>query len=294
MAKPTRTLPLFEPLRPAPIQRLRGWLQASHPFPLAMVVAVTGLVGAATGAEVASSRFLLMLGAMFFSQLAIGWTNDYVDRQSDAMYQPVKPIPSGMLDASSLPTLIVSAIFVAFTLGAVLGMAPLALLGIGTGAGLAYDLALKDTRYSPIAFVVAFAVLPLFVWTSLDAFREELLALYLVGSPLAVAVHLANVLPDIEADAAAGRRNLGVILGRQRSLQVIGASMAAPPLLVLVTLPWLEYSRGLLAGVLIAYGLLTAFAAFSYTKPGREALVWGFRFVVLAAVLFASGWLAAV
>ena len=111
--------------------------------------------------------------------------------------------------------------------------------------------------------------------------------------PLAVAVHLANVLPDIEADAAAGRRNLGVILGRQRSLQVIGASMAAPPLLGLVTLPWLEYSRGLLAGVLIAYGLLTAVAAFSYTKPGREALVWGFRFVVLASVLFASGWLAA-
>jgi len=231
---------------------------------------------------------------MSLSQLAIGWTNDYVDRQTDAMYQPAKPIPAGIVDASSLPTLIVGAVFASFALGTMLGMAPLAFLAIGTGAGLAYDLALKDTRYSPLAFVVAFAVLPLYVWASLDVFRNELLALYLVGSPLAVAVHLANVLPDIEGDTAAGRRNLGVILGRERSLQAIGDSLAAPPLLVAVTLPWLDYSRSLLAGVLIGYGILTAVAALSYTKPGREASVWGFRFVVLASVLFASGWLASV
>jgi 4-hydroxybenzoate polyprenyltransferase len=192
-----------------------------------------------------------------------------------------------------MPGVITAAIFTSFTLGTLLGWWPAILLAIGTSAGLAYDLALKDTRYSPAAFIVAFAVLPPFVWTSLDVFRDALPVVYLVASPLAVAAHLANVLPDIEGDAAAGRRNLGVILGRERSLQAIADSIFAPPLLVAVTLPFLDYDRGELALTLFVYAALTAGAAFAYGRAGRDALVWGFRFVTLASVLFSAGWLAA-
>jgi 1,4-dihydroxy-2-naphthoate octaprenyltransferase len=163
----------------------------------------------------------------------------------------------------------------------------------GTAAGLGYDLVLKDTRLSPLAFVLAFSVLPPFVWSSLDAYRSELLAVYVVGSPLALAAHIANVLPDIETDTAARRFNLAVSLGRARSLRLLELSLLLPPLLVVLTLAFIDYDLRALAATLVVYGLLLTVANLAYHRPGRDADVWGFRSVVLASVLFASGWLAA-
>ncbi|HLF08288.1 MAG TPA: UbiA family prenyltransferase [Dehalococcoidia bacterium] len=244
--------------------------------------------------SISTERFALMLTAMLSSQLAIGWTNDYVDRESDAIYQPSKPVPSGLVNANSLPPAIIATTFVSFIVGAFLGLVPLVFLTAGTAAGLAYDLVLKDTRLSPLAFVLAFAVLPPFVWSSLDAYRPELLAIYLVGPPLALAAHIANVLPDIKTDAAARRFNLAVSLGRARSLRLLEASLLLPPLLTVATLPFVVYDRRALAATLVTYGVLLAVANLAYNRPGRDADVWGFRSVVLASVLFAAGWLAAV
>jgi 4-hydroxybenzoate polyprenyltransferase len=239
-------------------------------------------------------RLALALAAMLFSQLAIGWTNDYVDRETDAIYQPTKPIPSGLVSAASLPPATVLAVVVSLGAGVLLGLVPLAFLVAGTAAGLAYDLVLKDTRVSPLAFVLAFAVLPPFVWSSLHIFRSELLGLYVVGTPLALAAHIANVLPDIETDAAAGRFNLAVVLGRARSRRLLLLSLLLTPALLVATLAFIGYSGPTLAASLTVYGVLLAAAAIAYQRPGRHADVWGFRYVVLASVLFAAGWLASV
>jgi len=99
---------------------------------------------------------------------------------------------------------------------------------------------------------------------------------------------------EYRSDTAAGRRNLGVILGRDRALSAVADSLAAPPLLVAVTLPFLHYNRGELALTMFVYAACAAGAAFAYTRPGRDAIVWAFRFVALGSVLFSAGWLAAV
>ncbi len=275
--------------------RLIGWLQAAHPFPLAAVLGLTALVGVASaGGDLDSARFALLLTAMLLSQLTIGWTNDYRDREHDRLYQPWKPVPSGRVAAPLLAWASLLAALASLGVGASLGMLPLLFLILGTGAGLAYDFGVKDTRLSWLPFVVALAVLPAFVWVSLDAFRDDFLWLYPIAAPLTVGAHVANLLPDIDGDATAGRSSIAVRLGRDGALRLLAVCLAVPLLLLALSLPWLDYEAPLLLVVLAGYGVLAAAGSLAYRRPGREAAVWAFRLVILAAVLFAAGWLAAV
>jgi 4-hydroxybenzoate polyprenyltransferase len=265
-----------------------------------MVLCLTALIGlASTGGSPAWGRLALVLVAMLFSQLAIGWTNDYVDRVADARHQPYKPVPAGLVPAGLVPAglLIIGskgALIVSLIAGILLGPAPLAFLIAGTAAGLAYNFWLKNTRLSALAFVVAFAVLLPFAWTGLDAFRDRYLMLYPIAIPLTLAVHLANTLPDLPADRGAARRNLSVALGRTRSLVLLAVSVLLPPALALVAALWLQYDALPLGAGSAVYGMLLALAAIFYAAGTRDAEVWAFRAVAVGAIVFVFAWLAAV
>ncbi|HEX5369130.1 MAG TPA: UbiA family prenyltransferase [Dehalococcoidia bacterium] len=274
---------------------IKGWIGACHPYPLAMVITLTALIGLASAdGSPEAQHFLRVLLAMFYSQLAIGWSNDYLDREVDAVHQPWKPIPSGLVEPQLLRVAIVVALIGAMAEGVSLGVVPLLLLAAGTCAGLAYNTGLKDTRLSALPYVVAFAVLPPFVWTALDVYRGDFLLLYPIAAPLAVAAHFANLLPDLETDAAAGRRNAVVALGRTRTLACIFVALLAPFVALDTSLIWLHYDTALLIATLIVYVTLIAAVGLFYARArDRDAYVWAFRLVALAAVLFAGGWLAA-
>jgi 4-hydroxybenzoate polyprenyltransferase len=282
---------------------LKGWLAAAHPFPLTLVVVLTALVGVASAdGEPDVTRLAAALAAMALSQLAIGWSNDYLDRDTDAAHQPWKPVPSGQIDPRTMPRAIVAVLAGSLAVGAWLGLTPLVLLIAGTACGLAYNLGLKDTSLSAAPFVLALALLPAYVWTSLDVYRDDFLWLYAIGTPLALAAHVANTLPDIEADVAAGRRGLAVRLGRSWSVAVIEACMVAPLFVALARIAAVDahersshFNWGLLTGVLVSYGVACVFLAFFYAAASsRGAAVWGFRLVAIAGVYLATGWLAAV
>jgi 4-hydroxybenzoate polyprenyltransferase len=247
-------------------------------------------------------RLALLLAAMLGSQLAIGWSNDYLDREADAVFQPWKPIPSGLVRAGHLPYAIVVALAVSAGCGIALGLLPLLLLVAGTACGLAYNLGLKDTRYSAAPFVLALALLPPFVWEALDVYRAEFLWLYALGSPLALAAHVANTLPDMEADREAGRRGLALTLGRTRSLWLLGTCLLAPLVVFVATLASVNYETVvsgtesyLIVWVVMGYFVLCLAIAYRYfSAADRAAEVWGFRLVALAGVLFAAGWLSSI
>jgi 4-hydroxybenzoate polyprenyltransferase len=270
---------------------LRGWIEASHPFPLAGVLCLTALVGVTAKGFDLGYRFGAVLLAMLLSQFAIGWTNDYVDSASDRQHRPEKPVAAGRVEARWLPVASAATLTGSFLTGAALGVLPLVLLIAGSAAGLAYNFRLKDTRWSWAPFIVAFAVLPPFVWSSLHAFRGAYLTLYVAGAPLVVAVHLANALPDIETDAASDRGGAGVRLGRTRTLSLIGATLLLPLLVLGLSLIWTDYEAPVLAGVVFAYVALLALVGLAYRQTGRARLA--FRLIVGASVLLAGGWLAA-
>jgi len=271
---------------------LRGWLAAAHPFPLALVLALTVLVGlaSANGAPHAG-RLALALLAMALSQLAIGWSNDYLDRETDAAQQPWKPVPSGLLRAELMPPAIMAVIVGALAVGALLGWTPLMLLVVGTACGLAYNLGLKDTRLSAVPFVLALALLPAYVWACLDVFEDGFLWLYAVGTPPALAAHLANTIPDIEGDAAAGRGGLAVRLGRRGSIVTVGVCLLLGLLIMFVAQDAGEsLTDEVLAGAL--YGVLGVGGLLAYVPGTRRGDVWAFRLVAVAGLVLATGWLA--
>jgi 4-hydroxybenzoate polyprenyltransferase len=286
---------------------LKAWLIAAHAFPLAAVMALTALIAlVSAGGEPDALRFVAVLLAMLGSQLAIGWSNDYLDREVDALYQPWKPIARGEIQAQRVPLAIVCALLVSLAAGVSLGWLPLLILAIGTSAGLAYNLWLKASRFSALPYLVALGVLPPFVWTALDVYQDDFLGLYLVATPLALAAHLANVLPDVSSDRAQGRATLAVALGIPRSLIVLAVSLLLPLPLVAAARAALDdsgepagfYDEFVLVPAVVAYVLLVsttgALYAAGFVSQSREKLVWAFRFVVVAGVFFAVGWLAAV
>ncbi len=269
-----------------------GLLAASHPCPIATVVSLTALVAlVSTGGHPPAERAVLVVLAMLLSQLSIGWTNDYLDREHDAVHQPDKPIASGAIDARVLPPAIVIALTAVFALGVVLGPLALVLLAVGTSAGFIYNFVLQDTRFSWLPYVLGFAVLPPFVWVSLDAFHTDFLFLYLVAAPLVIAAHLANSLPDVDSDRAAGHSGLAARLGTARSLALLAACVLLPLALVALSTAWLSYDLRPLAITIAVYSLLLVGAAFSYRSASADN---GFRFTGLAAIVFVAGWLFAV
>lgn len=273
-----------------------GLIQASHPFPIAMVVSLTLLLGfASTRGSPDAGRLALAAASMLLSQLAIGWSNDYLDRERDAHHQPDKPVPSGLVAPRLLLILAAAVLAGSAAAAALVGPVVLLLLLAGTSCGFAYNLGLKDTRFSWATYVAAFALLPPFVWAAVDEFQGDFAWLYPIGAPLAIAAHIANTLPDIDADRSAGASGLVVRLGRRRAVALLFTCLTTPLGLIAISSAWLRYDTTAITLTLVAYGLLVGAAYVVYSRPRTsQAARLGFRIVAPACVLLAAGWIASV
>jgi heme o synthase len=274
-----------------------GLIQASHPFPLVAVVALTALIGVASaGDDLDAERLACVLVAMLLAQLVIGWTNDYADREADARHQPSKPIAAGRADARLLPPLAVAAALGALAAAATLGVVAAVCVAIGMGCGLAYNFKLKETPWSWVPFVVAFCVLPPFVWNGLGVWDDAFIALYPIALPLTVAAHFANALPDIETDRAAGRQSFVVAMGRSGTLRVLSRVLVLPVGLIAISTRFVSYEAVVLVATVVLYAKLLALAWLVYATGAskRSNDVWGFRLVVAASLVFVTSWLLAV
>jgi 4-hydroxybenzoate polyprenyltransferase len=155
---------------------------------------------------------------------------------------------------------------------------------LGLASGWAYDLGLKKTALSFLPFALAFPLLP--IWTGLVAGRAlpGLLPFFLVGAPLAVAIHLADSIPDIESDSASGLHTLTVVLGKGRALWVMQAALLLGSLVVVLGLVH-NLLLAILLGVLAAIGTLLA-GKTAELQPDRT------RWVVAAtALVLVVSWL---
>jgi 4-hydroxybenzoate polyprenyltransferase len=144
-------------------------------------------------------------------------------------------------------------------------------------------------------YVAGLVVLPPYVWSALGSFRDEFLLLYPVALPLALAVHLANALPDVENDRESGRAGLVATIGRGAALILLYVSLETPVILALASLLWLSYDTVLFAGTLVTYIALELIAAYFYTRrPFEAGARLAFRPLVAGCVVFVAGLLAAV
>jgi 4-hydroxybenzoate polyprenyltransferase len=214
-------------------QAVRGLVLACHPGP---TVVVAGLAAAlAVGIGSPPGTTVLLTTAVLSGQLSVGWSNDWMDADRDrAVSRRGKPVVAGMLDARVLRWAALAAAAVCVPLSLWTGWLPGLVHLLAVASAWAYNLTLKGTALSWVPYAVSFGLLVQFVVLAQPG-RPVATWWATVGAALlGVGAHIANVLPDLEDDAATGVRGLPHRLGRARATVVaLGALLTAVAVIVL-------------------------------------------------------------
>jgi 4-hydroxybenzoate polyprenyltransferase len=176
---------------------------------------------------------------MLGGQLAIGAINELVDLPYDTIGKPWKPLPSGAVSIRGAWAMVVVGLIMMVAFGWRFGVLPLALLAAGTGLGIAYDLWFKRTVWSWLPYLLALPLLPIWVFASLGKPDPRLLLLYPLGALATVGVHLAQSLPDVAIDRAAGLPTATSRLGQRLTFAVAWLTTLSAPALVWLAAWWL-------------------------------------------------------
>ncbi|MEY9968092.1 4-hydroxybenzoate polyprenyltransferase [Streptacidiphilus sp. MAP12-16] len=210
-------------------------LRAAHPAP---TVAVTALITALAAASGRDPRGCLLVAlAVLTGQLSVGWSNDRIDVERDtAAHRRDKPLVTGAVPTRTVAVAAGCAVILCVPLSLASGLLAGAAHLIGVAAAWCYNLGVKRTLLSWLPYAVAFGLLPAFVTLGLPGHPWPPVWLVSAGALLGVGAHLTNVLPDIDADLAAGVRGLPQRLGR-RGARALAALVLPAASVVLVLGP---------------------------------------------------------
>jgi 4-hydroxybenzoate polyprenyltransferase len=202
--------------------KLPAYVRILHPFPGALVVITSGAFAIVAHRGVPPPAVMLrVLFVVLQSQIAVGALNDYADRERDLRVQPDKPIPAG--EASAAVTLLIAVVsaLLGVAVSATFGPASFAVVAVGIGASLAYDVCLKATPLSFVGYVIGFLSLVTWIWLVAGRLTPGFALIYIPGSLLVTAAHLAQSLPDVETDRRLKLRGLASLLGARRTFMLI-------------------------------------------------------------------------
>lgn len=254
-----------------------GLVGACHAGPTAVVTTLVTALG--VGAGLGAGRCAVLAAAILCGQLAIGWTNDALDAPADERAgRRDKPIAAGLVRVSQVRAAAVAAglcaVPLSFALGARAGAVHLA----AVFSGLAYDAVLKRTVLSALPYAVSFGLLPSVVGLALPAQPWPPALVTAAGALLGIGAHLADSLPDLDLDAAAGVRGLPHRLGARAAARLAGATLLAATVLLSVVMTPHGHGPFVAAGLVVAAAGATVCAV---RRPGRVPFAAA---VVVAAV----------
>lgn len=210
------------------MQPVVALLRSCHPEPTAAVTLLVTALAVTTGHSAGGA--LLVAAAVLTGQLSIGWLNDALDAERDIVVgRADKPVVAGAVSARTVGVAALAAGAACVPLSLALGPAAGAAHLLAVAAGWAYDLGVKSTAWSPAPYVVCFGLLPAVVVLALPGAPAPPGWLPVAGALLGAGAHFANVLPDLDDDAATGVRGLPHRLG------AAGSRWAAAVLLLAAT-----------------------------------------------------------
>ncbi len=256
---------------------------STHPGPCVVVTTLTFALGVAVGLE--PWRLVLLAAAVLAGQFSIGLSNDVIDADRDrASGRTDKPIAQGVVSKRVAWHAALACLAVAVLLSVPLGLA-MVLAHLATiGAAWLYNAALKRSVFSLLPFL-SFGLLPSLA--TLSAPDPQVAAPWATaaGCAFGVAVHLTNVLPDLEADQRTAVRGTPHLLGARASavlaaLAVVGGAIAVllgPAAGSIAAINWLAWVFfGLVSACAVAALLLVLLR-----PPSRTP----FRLMMMAALL---------
>lgn len=265
---------------------VRALWGSSHPGPTLVVTVLSVALGIAAGLE--PWRLVVLGIAVAAGQLSVGISNDAIDVTRDrAVGRTDKPLARGDITVRTAWIAACAAVVLALVLSAVLGAGMLVAHAAALASAWSYNAWLKATPASVAPFIVSFGIFPSLA--TLSAAAPALAAPWATaaGAALGIAVHLTNVLPDLDDDRETGVRGLPHRIGARWAAIIASASIVLGALAVLLGSTW---SRGgtipvlswILFDVVCAVAVVTAVRALS-APPSRGL----FRLAMLAALLLA-------
>jgi len=260
---------------------------STHPGPTLVVSILALVLGVAVGLE--PWRLILLTLAVFCGQLSIGLSNDAIDAPRDrAVGRSDKPIARGDVSERLAWGWAIGTLVAALAFSSALGFGMLAAHAIFLASAWAYNAALKSTAFSIAPFLISFGIFPSLV--TLAGAEPRLAApwAWVAGAALGAAVHLTNVLPDLDDDERTGVRGLPHRIGPRASAVVAAVGIILGAVAVLLgsaggdvgavsTVSWIFFG----AVVIVAVGT----AVLAVVRPPSRTL---FRLVMLAALLLAA------
>lgn len=196
--------------------------RASHFQPTVAVTAFTTAIAIGAGRrwDAASVGSAVLAG-----QLAVGWSNDYFDRDRDRIGDRLdKPIVAGEVSAELVRNCAIVAALGCVPLSLLSGRRAAAVHGVAVGAAFGYNAFLKGTVASGVPYVVAFGALPAFVTLGGRAGHLPPPAATAAAALMGAGAHFINALPDLETDSLTGVRGLPHRIGPTGSL-LVGVSL---------------------------------------------------------------------
>ena len=204
---------------------------STHPGPTVAVTVVTAVLALGTGLD--AGRLALVTAAVFFNQVSVGLSNDWIDAKRDAAVgRRDKPVARGWISVPAVRTASIVTVVLAVLLTLPLGWAATLAHVVFIASAWSYNLWLKRSPLSVLPFVVSFGLLPAIV--TLSTVPPFFAPYWMLGAGalLGVAAHFSNVLPDLADDAATGVAGLPHRLGRRTSGLTIAVGLAVASALV--------------------------------------------------------------
>jgi 4-hydroxybenzoate polyprenyltransferase len=286
---------LREEFTPSRWRVVRAYLVLPHTVPIVVVLAATAIFALiAVDGWPGIWTMIRLLGAMLGGQLIVGVVNELVDANLDTVAKSDKPLATGLVTRRGAYSELVLGALLLTGFGLSFALPSFAICLLGTGAGVAYSLWFKRTIWSWVPYLAALPLLPIWVWSALRSVDTGLFGIYPIGAAAMIAVQIAQSLPDVEADHAAGVRTLAVALGSRRAFIVCHGSLLGAIILAAGLAPLLTDRP---AFVWIAATISTCLIALNWiiwTRNARRGALACFPCISVGTAILGLGWAAAI
>ncbi len=272
---------------------IRGVFFLGHPLPTFLTaVAATAFFFMGRGKVTAGVDAGLLFLSVYLVLYSIGAMNDYVDEPLDRFaFRSEKPLVAGDLSRDAALLIWVSTALLGFAASYRFNLAAVAIAVILWLLGLSYNFWAKRTRLSWLPFAGFYPSLPLWGFVAAGKFTPALLLTYPVCAPLAVALNVANTLPDLDRDLAGGVKGFTHRLGPSRALFLLWLCLAGT--MVLMTAAGLligSHLSRLIPGLVAGASLLGAMMADWALQRSPAALRHTFYLSAASALLLGCAW----
>jgi len=275
---------------------MRGYLQLSRPGNAAMSaagVAVAALVAAGLAgfqARILAVGFAALAAALFTA--GGNALNDYIDRETDRVNHPDRPIPRGEVSADQALRFASLMFALSLVAAAYTGILAVGIVAVNFVVMVSYEKGFK-TRGASGNFVIAYLVGSLFAFGGAAVYAGDTTVLqraFLMGSLAALATAGREIAKDIEDLAGdVDRATLPRRIGVPRAGAVAAACFVAgaafsivPPILGLFGLPYFGI-------VLVADTIFIYSGAVSAKNPARAQRAAKYGMVVALIAFLAGG-----